>query len=163
MAGVLESWHDYFVAQAGASAALAGLLFVALSINIPEIIKNASLPARAFLTLLLLIGTVIESLTGLWPHLTPQHLGAVLTAESAFVWLWSLRYVREAMRTPKQWIRVTTLNVALVEATLLLAVAGSLMLALGNAFGPYVLAASALVAIGVGFFYAWILMVEILR
>jgi len=33
-----EEWKDLFVAMAGASAALAGLLFVAVSINVDRII-----------------------------------------------------------------------------------------------------------------------------
>ncbi len=39
-------WHDFFVAQVGAAAALTGLLFVALSLNITRILQYAWLPAR---------------------------------------------------------------------------------------------------------------------
>lgn len=35
----MEQWQSFFVAQASASAALAGLLFVAVSINLSRILK----------------------------------------------------------------------------------------------------------------------------
>ena len=40
-------WESLFVAEAGASAALAGLLVVALSINLERILKGSGLPGRA--------------------------------------------------------------------------------------------------------------------
>jgi hypothetical protein len=36
-----ESWHDLFVASAGAAAALTGLIFVAVSINLAKIVDPA--------------------------------------------------------------------------------------------------------------------------
>jgi hypothetical protein len=36
-----DSWHDFFLATAGASAALTGLLFVALSLHIRYIAPTA--------------------------------------------------------------------------------------------------------------------------
>jgi modulator of FtsH protease len=41
-----EQWHDLFVATAGAAAALAGLIFVAVSINLEQILKYPALPPR---------------------------------------------------------------------------------------------------------------------
>jgi hypothetical protein len=34
-----EQWHDMFVAMAGAAAALTGLLFVAVSVNLEQVLK----------------------------------------------------------------------------------------------------------------------------
>jgi hypothetical protein len=42
-----SEWGDLFVATAGASAALAGLVFVAVSINIERILEFNDLPERA--------------------------------------------------------------------------------------------------------------------
>jgi ribonuclease VapC len=59
-----QGWSDLFVASAGASAALTGLLFVAVSVNIEQILGFSGLPERALQTLLLLlsveVGAVID-------------------------------------------------------------------------------------------------------
>ncbi|HEX2746304.1 MAG TPA: hypothetical protein VHN16_18150 [Streptosporangiaceae bacterium] len=35
-----ETWHDFFIAAAGAAAALSGLIFVAVSINLRDILTE---------------------------------------------------------------------------------------------------------------------------
>jgi len=40
-------WQSLFVAEAGASAALAGLLFVTISINLARILQGVGLSGRA--------------------------------------------------------------------------------------------------------------------
>ena len=43
----LASWAEYFLAQAGAAAALTGLLFVALSFNLERIAADRTWLSRA--------------------------------------------------------------------------------------------------------------------
>jgi len=62
-----SEWTDLFVASAGASAALTGLVFVAVSINIEHILKFEGLPERALGTVLLLLSVVLVSIIGLIP------------------------------------------------------------------------------------------------
>jgi hypothetical protein len=68
------AWHDFFIAQVGASAAL----FVALSINIERILKFPWLPSRAVVTLSLLLGALIEASVSLWPRESLRVLGLEL-------------------------------------------------------------------------------------
>ena len=70
-----EDWHDLFVASAGAGAALAGLVFVAVSINIDRILKLDGVPERALQTVTLLVGVVVVSILGLAPQ-SASTLGA---------------------------------------------------------------------------------------
>ena len=45
------TWADFFVAAAGASAALVGLVIVALSVNLDRIISEQQLPSRGGATI----------------------------------------------------------------------------------------------------------------
>ena len=63
-----SAWSDLFVATAGAAAALAGLVFVAISINIGRILELAGVPERGLQTVLLLLGAVVVSVLGLVPQ-----------------------------------------------------------------------------------------------
>ncbi len=46
----MNEWHDIFIATAGASAALTGLIFVEVSINLSRILAIPTLPGRAVKT-----------------------------------------------------------------------------------------------------------------
>lgn len=67
-------WESLFVAEAGASAALAGLLFVALSINLERILKGSGLPGRAGEAIVLLLTVLVVSTFGLVPGQSPRVL-----------------------------------------------------------------------------------------
>jgi modulator of FtsH protease len=74
----VSEWHDLFVAMAGATAALAGLLFVAISINLGEILKSRALPARAASALATLIIALVASTFALVPGQSRTVLGTEL-------------------------------------------------------------------------------------
>jgi drug/metabolite transporter (DMT)-like permease len=54
-----QGWSDFGVAVAGAGAALAGLLFVALPINLNRILAGYRLTARAGSTLIMLSAPLV--------------------------------------------------------------------------------------------------------
>lgn len=76
-----------FVAEAGASAALAGLLFVALSINLERILKGSGLPGRAGEAIVLLLTVLVVSTFGLVPGQSPRVLGAEVLGFGLLPWL----------------------------------------------------------------------------
>lgn len=159
----LADWSNYFIAQAGASAGLAGLLFVALSINIERIIKSAWLPARAAVTMALLIGALVEALFALWPHQTSAITGIEECVASAGAWIFVVRSSIKAAGVPKEYVRPTIVSIALAQLASLSAIGGAVTLVMGNAGGIYALAFSMLMAIVVAFLNSWVLLVEILR
>ncbi len=59
---MLESWDSFFVAETAAAAALLGLLFVAISINLKQVIETGGLTDRALSALLLLLAILILGL-----------------------------------------------------------------------------------------------------
>ena len=82
----LSEWSDLFVAAAGASAALAGLVFVAISINIERILNLDGVPELGMVTLLLLVGILVVSMFGLIPGQSDHAFGIELLVQSG---LWS--------------------------------------------------------------------------
>src|SRR5262249_36632330 len=79
-------WSNFFVAAAGASAALAGLVFVAVSLNIQRILQFQNLPARAAAAISALILILVSSVAALIPQgATP--LGAEILGFACFAWL----------------------------------------------------------------------------
>jgi hypothetical protein len=80
-------WDSLFLAEAGASAALAGLLFVALSINLERILKGAGLPGRAGEAIMLLLAVLVVATWALVPGQSSTVLGAELLGSGLAVWL----------------------------------------------------------------------------
>ena len=153
----------FFAAMAGAAAALAGLLFVAVSINLDNIIKGAGLPARAAETLAILLFVVLASGLALIPQ-DIELLGAevlVMAVPLTVITIWNpLKFRRENPDAPLTWSlgRMSASCTALAPGVL-----GGVSLAAHWGGGLYWLVATALLGIASAVFSAWILLVEIVR
>ncbi|HEY0107696.1 MAG TPA: hypothetical protein VGB91_16565, partial [Rhizomicrobium sp.] len=64
----MGDWTAFFAAELGAAAALAGLVMVAISINLNRILADPVLPGRAVETLAAPTGVLVISSFALVPH-----------------------------------------------------------------------------------------------
>lgn len=159
-----SAWSDLFVATAGASAALLGLLFVAVSINLERILKYEGLPERALETLLLLLGVLVVSIVGLIPGQSTIALGLELLVFSASVAGVVLRLpatrAEDTGEEPLHW-RISRIGVRLMGTAPLVIGGFSVLVEAGG--GLYWVAAGIALAIIGAVANAWVLLVEILR
>jgi hypothetical protein len=73
-------WAAFYTAQLGAAAALGGLVFVGLSLNLKKILSYAWLPARALLAIMVLMAILIISSFMLMPGQSLTALGIEIAA-----------------------------------------------------------------------------------
>jgi hypothetical protein len=157
-------WADFGVAVVGATAALAGLLFVAVSINIERILRYPTLPRMAATTLILFGTALFAGILLLVPGQSHRALGTellLLGIASALVTLpWVLVESRYEETEWWAWLVTRPFPVLATSVSLLLAGAGYTFQGLG---GLYWLVVAVLAAIFGGLVSAWVLLVEILR
>ncbi len=159
-----SEWTDLFVATAGASAALAGLVFVAVSINLERILAFRGLPERSLETLLFLVSVLLISVVALVPGQSHVALGLELLVVSLAIDAIVLRQptiqvedgevMRRGWRLSRWTLRSAATVPFLVGAVSILAQSGG---------GLYWLVAGIVLAIAAAVANAWVLLVEILR
>jgi modulator of FtsH protease len=164
MAGFdVAQWHDLFVAEAGAAAALAGLLFVAISINLKRILDFPVLPARAAATLITLIMTLVVATLVLVPAQSTQLLGVELVAVSVPTWCGMLAARLRHGRTEHQSKGEYALELGLMNLAMAPYAAAGLSLIAGGGGGLYWTVAGLVFAFISAADNAWVLLVEIMR
>ena len=82
----LTNWDNYFVAMAGAAAALTGLIFVSLSISLNKIHTIPQLVDRALESLVILFTILVISSLCLVPGQSYLWLGLEILIASALTW-----------------------------------------------------------------------------
>ena len=150
--------------SAGASAALAGLVIVAISVNLHPILKYDWLPSRAGSTVATLLLLLAIALAGLIPGQSLAVLGGELVVLSVIGWLPAVlattaRLKRRLDRPAREQVFEASL---LLLTPALVTVAGVLLLT-STTGGLYVTAAATITGYVVGVLNAWVLLVEILR
>jgi modulator of FtsH protease len=164
-ASVIPGWSDFFVATAGVAGALAGLVFVAISINLARILELPSAINRAGETLLVLGGALSVALIALVPAQSSRHLGAILLIAAVPVWfLPVLTQIRGFRHHHYQHAAHVPIRAALHQLATLPIVLGSLgICGFVSDFGIGYVAAGCILSMLVAMFSAWVLLVEILR
>ena len=157
-----EGWSDFLVAAAGASAALAGLVFVGISINLTRIISFPGLPARAGQTIVVLANSLAVSLIALGPADSHVGLGVVILVVALAGWLSVIviQYRTKEDAVVRQHRTGTILMMQL--STVPFVVCGVSMLADGGG-GLYWMQAGVILSLLVGLANGWVLLVEIMR
>jgi hypothetical protein len=155
-------WHDLFVASAGAAAALVGLLVVAVSINVKNILESPGLPSLAARSIGLILGLLLLSLLTLFPGQSRTVLGVEILA-LGIVLVIATGFSVARSHFPVERLRWTLPATALaLVSTAPMVVAGATLLA-GAGGGLYWAGAELIVGFAVAIYNAWILLIEILR
>jgi hypothetical protein len=159
-----EHWTDFGVATAGAAAALAGLLAVAISINLERILQFPSLPHRARQTLILFTLPLVTALLLIVPGQPRAALGTELLViglvTGAFMLVTDARTPMSEQET--QFSRLFARILPSIVTSGCLALAGATLIAEGGG-GLYWLVPAVLAAIIFGLVNAWVLLIEIQR
>jgi modulator of FtsH protease len=161
----VERWHDFFVAEVGASAALTGLVFVGVSLNLSRILGFAGLPNRALQALgLLMIILVLASLM-LLPGQSGFALGVELIGIGGLAWAIGAWLDVGILRGKPSdaYRRQHGFNTLLFQGATLPYVVGGALLLSGNPGGLYWVAAAMLMSFVRATLDAWVLLVEINR
>jgi modulator of FtsH protease len=149
-------WQGFAEMTGGASGALTGLLFVAVSLNASRIAGHQGLRASAAQTLTLFLAPLVMAAALLTPGQAGWVLGAELIAIGAVTsWiLLSIRRVKHGLTDDKQLIAVFNKRGPNVMVMLLF-VASGIILAAGASGGRYLLLPASLVALVSGVLNAW--------
>jgi hypothetical protein len=157
-------WTNFGLAAAGTAATLAGLLFVAVSINLKQILEFPNLPARAGQTLILFATPLISGIFLLVPGQPAAALGWELLVTGVVVGAAQVvidaRSTRSEQEKPLTWL-VGRIFPPIVSCGCIAVAGGTLLAQAGG--GLYWLVPSVLTAFVFGLINVWVLLVEILR
>lgn len=161
----LIGWSDFNVAIIGVAGALAGLLIVALSVNISRIISSRQLMARAAASIAALLLCVVVGAVQLVPGQSWPALGAEIVLAAGFASAFAVQAAGAAMAkdaAPSLGWRLLKVGLALAPPLVMLA-AGLCLLLAQPSLGLGLAALASLTAIVASVVIAWIALVEVLR
>ena len=158
------TWDSFFSAEVGAAAALAGLIFVGISINLQRILGLPMVARRAFQALLVLLGILAVVSILLVPGLSGPVAGtSVLVVALMLLVTLDLIEVHSWEGVEPKLRRLLfqhTLEIQLPPAMMLL---GGASLVAGSSWALYWFLPATLLSFLVALIEAWVITVEILR
>lgn len=161
----MGAWSSFFQAELGAAAALAGLLFVSVSVNQAKILELDRMADRGLETLLMLFLVIVITSLSLVPGQPLRLLGAEITvlAIATLCWLVPLQRAYRGQRNPVHRVRSVRMAKLVRLAMSVIVCAGLVLVWRGDATGFYVLAPGILLTFFAAGASAWVLLIEINR
>jgi hypothetical protein len=158
------AWSSFFSAQISASSALTGLIFVAISINLSQIVGRPQLIARCAKGLTILMGVLLASTFCMAPGQPVFVLGCEIVVLGAVVWIVATRtQITASHKNPYilRWQKV--LHVVLTQFAVIPFIVGGVSLIAQRGGGLYWLLGGVLFSLVAALADAWVLLIEIQR
>jgi hypothetical protein len=156
----MQGWSSYFSTVASASAALAGLLFVAVSVNLNRILQFKQLPPRVMEALVTLLTVLLIAILGLVPNQSEHACGIEFASAGLAVWMVQTFLFIRARGNPYENIFFSFI---LNQLPPLPFIVWGVLLALGHPGGVYWLVPGTIFCFIAGVLNAWVLLIEIQR
>jgi modulator of FtsH protease len=161
----METWSNFFLGELGASAALAGLLFVSVSVNQARILELGRMADRGLeaLGLLMLVLAVasLQLVPGQPVRLLGTEILVLAVATLAAVVVFERAYLRGIDPVNRRRTRLLVASSRLAVA--LIALGGLALLWRGDQVGLYFLPPGMLLSFVAAGANAWVLLIEINR
>jgi len=152
------------IASAGGAAALTGLIFVAISINLAKILDSPGVSSRASEAVVILLGLLLVSIVALAPNQPRIALGSEFLAIGGALWLLvTTSQIRAALLGLPVSRLLFAIRVGLYQVAMISFLAAGLSVIIGWHGSMYWLVPACVFSLVAGVQSAWVLLVEILR
>ncbi len=158
-------WVALCAAEVAAAAALTGLVFVSVSINLERIMRYPTLPDRALEAILLFSAVVLTSTLVLVPGQSITLLGVELLLVSLLIWAAVATIHVRSLKDPgsRGYLPQRVVYALLTELAMLALALSGLTLLVHAGGGLYWLVPGTILALSGAVVSAWVLLVEIIR
>ncbi len=146
-----SAWQNFYVMMGGANAALTGLVFVALSIHLREVLEHPILKPRAVVALTVLTTQIVIAAIVLIPQ-SSQLTGLEIFGVNAAFLAVDLRQRFSLVLSPTRFLSLA-IRIVYIYASV------SLIVGIGGGF--YVLAFAVIVTLGRTMANAWALLIAL--
>lgn len=157
----IEQWHDFFLMVGGGAAALAGLVFIAMSINLSVITQDATHKNRAIATLTGFIAVFMVCALALMANQSYQWIGVEWLVISLIPTITYIRVYIHATKKGRSSVGLSIERFIAGTACYIAQIIGCVLLISGYAAGLYL--ASVAMVLSFAFFIsgAWLLITGI--
>jgi hypothetical protein len=162
---MLSTWSSFFQGELGAAAALAGLLFVSVSVNQVKILQLGRMADRGLEALGILFLIIVVTSLCLVPEQPLRLLGGEIFVIGTIALIATILLQRSYMRHIDAPHRRSSMRTVVINrvAVSVITLAGLTLLCRGDGAGLYLLPAGILLSLLAASAGAWVLLVEINR
>jgi hypothetical protein len=162
---MIGDWSNFCLGELGAAAALAGLLFVSVSVNQARILQLGRMADRGLEALAMLLLVVVVASLPLVPGQPLRLLGAEILVIATGTLFGAISLELTYLRAVEPQYRSQSMRMVILNRIALgtIALAGGLLLCRGDSVGMYLLPAGILLSFLAAGLNSWVLLIEINR
>ena len=160
----ISDWANFYIAGAGAAAAMVGLFIVAVSVNIDPIVNDRVLPPRAVGTIAALVLALLTCMSGLMADQGVTWFAVAVLGFALLAWGAKIHAARQMILGRSSHQMASVVGEAITGQTQTLPfLVGAVLVLLDRSSGLNWIGFGVLAVFGLSMINVWVLLIEIRR